>query len=57
MSHGMDLFVQVNNLTKGNTAWAHFTATGYYPTGIQLSRPIPKENVRIETCHCIYSNV
>ena len=26
-------------------------ATGYFPTNIHLSRPIPKESVRIET-HC-----
>ena len=28
-------------------------ATGYFPTNIHLSRPIPKESVRIETCCCI----
>ena len=43
-----DLFVEVTNLMKGNTVWAHFTATGYFPTNIYLSRPIPKETVRIE---------
>ena len=53
-SHRTDLFVEVNNLTKGNTVWAHFTLTGYYPTSIHLSRPIPKENVRIETSCCIF---
>ena len=36
-------------MTKGNTVWAHFTATGYFPTNIHLSRLIPKEGVRIET--------
>ena len=36
---------------KGNTVWVHFTATGYFPTNIHLSRPILKESVRIET-HC-----
>ena len=36
-----DLFVEVTNVTKGNTVWAHFTATGYFPTNIHLSRPIP----------------
>ena len=36
---------------KGNTVWAHFTATGYFPTNIHLSRPVPKESVRIKT-HC-----
>ena len=27
-----DLFVEVTNLTKGNTVWAHYLATGYLPT-------------------------
>ena len=45
----MDLFVKVTNLTKGNTIWAHYTSTGYYPTSIKLSQQIPEENVRITT--------
>ena len=49
-----DLFMEVTNLTKGNIAWSHFIATGHFPTNIHLSRPIPKENVRIETCCCIF---
>ena len=49
-----DLFVEVTNVMKGNTVWAHFTATGYFPTNIHLSRPIPKESVRIETHCCIF---
>ena len=48
-SQRTDLFVEVTNVTKGNTVWAHFMATGYFPTNIHLSRPIPKESVRIET--------
>ena len=28
-THRMDLFVEVTNLTKGNTIWAHYTLTGY----------------------------
>ena len=44
-----DLFIEVTNVTKGNTVWAHFMATGYFPTNIHLSKPIPKESVRIET--------
>ena len=44
-----DLFVEVTNLTKGNTVWAPFRATGYHPTQIRLSRQIPKENVHIDT--------
>ena len=48
-THRMDLFVEVTNLMKGNTIWAHYTSTGYYPTLIKLSRQIPKENVHIMT--------
>ena len=47
-----DLFVEVTNLTKGNTIWAHYTLTGYNPTSIRLSQQIPKENVRINTSWC-----
>ena len=53
-SRRTDLFVEVTNVTKGKTVWAHFTATGYFPTNIHLSRPILKESVRIETCCCIF---
>ena len=53
-SHRTDLFIEVTNLTKGNTVWAHFMTTGYFPTNIHLSRPIPKESVRIETRCCIF---
>ena len=49
-----DLFIEVTNLTKGNTVWAYFMATGYFPTNIHLSRPVPKESVRIETHCCIF---
>ena len=52
-----DLFVEVTNLMKGNTVWVHFTATGYFPTNIHLSRPIPKESVRIETHCCIFKQM
>ena len=48
-SHRTDLFVEVTNVMKSNTVWANFMATGYFPTNIHLSRPIPKESVRIET--------
>ena len=44
MSHCMDLFVKVSNITKGNSIWAHFMATG----------PIQKEDVQIETFCCIF---
>ena len=52
-----DLFIEVTNVTKGNTVWAHFMGTGYFPTNIHLSRPIPKESVRIETCCCIFKGM
>ena len=35
----------------------HFTATGYFPTNIHLSRLIPKESVRIETRCCIFKKM
>ena len=44
-------------MTKGNTVWAHFMATGYFSTNIHLSRPIPKESVRIETWCCIFKRM
>ena len=43
----------MTNVTKGNEIWAHFISTGYIPTQIQLSRPIQKEDVQIETVCCI----
>ena len=49
-----DLFVEVTNVTKGNGIWAHFVSTGYFPSQIQLSRPIQKDNVQIETFCCIF---
>ena len=49
-----DLFVEVTNVTKGNGIWAHFASTGYFPSQIQLSRPIQKDNVQIETFCCIF---
>ena len=48
-----DLFVEVTNVTKGNGIWAHFVSTGYFPSQIQLSRPIQKDDVQIETVCCI----
>ena len=52
-----DLFIEVTNVMNGNTAWAHFMATGNFPTNIHLSRPIPKESVRIEICCCIFKRM
>ena len=49
-----ELFVKVTNVTKGNGIWAHFILTGCFPTQIQLSRPIQKDDVQIETICCIF---
>ena len=54
MSRCTDLFVKVTNVTEGNGILAHFVSTGYYPSQIQLSRPIQKDDVRIETVCCIF---
>ena len=54
MSHRTDLFVEVSNITKGNSIWAHFTVTGCFPSQIRISRPIQKEDVQIETFCCIF---
>ena len=48
-SHRTDLFVEVSNITKGNSIWVHFTVTGCFPLQIQISRLIQKEDVQIET--------
>ena len=53
-----DLFVEVTNLTKGSTVWAHFTSTGYYyPTSIRLLRQIPKDKVCIDTSCCCFKMI
>ena len=39
-SHHTDLFVEVTNIMKGNSIWAHFTATGCFPSQIGISRLI-----------------
>ena len=48
MSKRTDLFVEVTNITKGNRIWAHFAPTRYFPSQIQLSRAIQKDNVQID---------
>ena len=53
-SRPTDLFVKVTNITKGNGIWTHFVSTGCFPTQIQLSRPIQKDDVQIETICCIF---
>ena len=54
MSRCTDLFVEVINVTKGNGILAHFVSTGCFPTQIQLSRPIQKDDAQIETVCCIF---
>ena len=44
----------MTNVTKGNGIWAHFASTGYFPSQIQLLRPIQKDNVQKETFCCIF---
>ena len=51
------MFVEVTNITKGNGIWAHFVSTGCFPTQIQLSRPIQKDDVQIETVCCIFKRI
>ena len=53
-SRHTDLFVEVTNVTKGNGIWPHFISSGYFPIQIQLSRPIQKDDVQIETICCIF---
>ena len=57
MSRHTDLFVEVTNVTKGNGIWAHFVSTGCFPTQIQLSRLIQKDDVQIETIYCIFKQI
>ena len=49
-----DLFVEVTNVTKGNSIWAHFALTGCFPSQIQMFRQIQKEDVQIENFCCIF---
>ena len=56
-SRRTDLFVEVTNVTKGNGIWAHFVLIGCFPTQIQLSRPIQKDDVQIETVCCIFKQI
>ena len=56
-SRRRDLFVEVTNITEGNGIWAHFVSTRYFPSQIQLSRPIQKDDVQIETFCCIFKQI
>ena len=53
-SRHTDLFVDVTNVTKANGIWTHFVSTGYFPSQIQVSRLIQKDDVQIETVCCIF---
>ena len=44
----------MTNITKGNGIRAHFALTRCFPSQIQLSRPIQKDDVQIETFCCIF---
>ena len=57
MSRHTYLFVEVTNITKSNGIWAHFVLTGYFPSQIQLLRPIQKDDVQIETVCCIFKQI
>ena len=57
MSRCTDLFVEVTNVTKGKGIWAHFALTGCFPSQIQMSRQIQKEDVQIETFCCIFKRI
>ena len=52
-----DLFVEVTNITKGNSIWAHFTVTGCFPLQIRTSKLIQKEDVQIETFCCLFKHM
>ena len=56
-SQRTDLFVEGTNVTKGNGIWAHFVSTGCFPSQIQISRQIQKEDVQIETFCCIFKHI
>ena len=42
MSHCTDFFVEVTNITKGNSIWAHFTVTGCFPIADMNIKTNPK---------------
>ena len=52
-----DLFVEVTNVTKGNSIWAHFTVTRCFPLQIHISRPIQKADEQLETFCCIFKHM
>ena len=48
---------EVINVTKGNRVWAHFVSTRCFPSQIQLSRLIQKDDIQIETVCCIFKQI
>ena len=56
-SRHTDLFVEVTNISKGNSIWAYFTVTGWFSSQISVSRLIQKEDVQIETFCCIFKHM
>ena len=57
ISRHTDLFVEVTSVTKGNGIWTYFVSTGCFPTQIQLSRPIQKDDVQIKTICFIFKRI
>ena len=57
MTHHIDLFVEITNVTKGNSLWAHFTVTGFFPSQMSMSQQIHKEDVNIEISCCIFKRM
>ena len=51
-----DLFVEVTNVTKGNSIWAHFASTGCFSSQIQMLTLIQKEDVQIQT-FCLFKHI
>ena len=47
----------MTNVTKSNGIWAHCITTRYFPSQIQLSRPIQKDDVQIETICCTFKQI
>ena len=47
----------MTNITKGNDIWVHFELTRCFPSQIQISRQIQKEDVQIETFGCIFKHI
>ena len=57
MSRHTDLFVEVTNVTKGNSIWAHFASTRCFPSQICMLRLIQMEDIQIETFCCIFKRM